>query len=201
MLNLTTLVAVSVMGTAATPLTLPSSQVNTETRVAIREIAPETTSEPRFICKGCNNNETAALNFFQDKGIKDRNALATILGNIKQESTFVPNICEGGARTSYTGCRAGGYGIIQWTSIDRYNGLGQFAAKVGGSPSDLDTQLNYIFQEQQWLRILDRMKTPGKSIDRYMAYAYSWLGWGIHGARTDYARDYANRLVPSSSDS
>ena len=30
--------------------------------------------------------------------ITDRNALATILGNIKQESNFTANVCEGGAR-------------------------------------------------------------------------------------------------------
>ena len=38
--------------------------------------------------------------------------------------------------------------------------------------------------EIQWQRIEDRMKTPGKSINRYMDYAYSWIGWGHHGART-----------------
>lgn len=199
MLNLTTLVAVSLLGTAAAPLTQLLPSVNTEERVAIRGIAPAPTPEPRFICKGCNENEKAALEFFQQKGIKDRNALATILGNIKQESTFTPNICEGGIRTSYSGCRSGGFGILQWTSSDRYHGLGQFAARTGSSPSELDTQLNYIFEESQWLRILDRMRTPGKSIDRYMAYAYSWIGWGVHGARTQYAYDYSRRLVLSDS--
>jgi hypothetical protein len=44
------------------------------------------------------------LAYFQDRGIKDRNALATIMGNIRQESTFVPNICEGGNRTGYYNC-------------------------------------------------------------------------------------------------
>ena len=39
------------------------------------------------------------------------------------------------------------------------------------------------------------MKTPGKSIDRYMNYAYNWIGWGIHGARTSYAYEYANRFI------
>jgi len=39
------------------------------------------------------------------------------------------------------------------------------------------------------------MKTPGKSIYSYMDYAYSWIGWGHHGARTSYAHDYASRLV------
>jgi hypothetical protein len=163
-------------------------------KTAIREVAPEKPKEKRLICKGCNEYEKLALDFFQDQGIKDRNALATIMGNIRQESMFVPNICEGGSRTSWNRCN-GGYGLIQWTSADRYYGLGDFAKKTGGSPSDLHTQLGYLTTEVQWQRIADRMKTPGKSIDRYMNYAYSWIGWGIHGARTSYAYDYANRLI------
>ena len=166
-----------------------------ETKTATKEVAPEKPKDKRLICKGCNESENATLAFLQDYGIKDRNALATIMGNIRQESTFVPNICEGGARTSYHGCRWGGYGLIQWTSDNRYHGLGEFARKYGGSPSSLETQLRYLTTEVQWQRIKDRMKTPGKSIDRYMNYAYSWIGWGHHGARTSYAHDYANRLI------
>lgn len=165
-----------------------------EKKTAIREVAPEKPKEKRLICKGCSEHENLALEFFQDQGIKDRNALATILGNIKQESMFVPNICEGGSRTQYHHCGRG-YGLIQWTSADRYYGLGDFAKKYGGSPSSLPTQLRYLTNEVQWQRIEDRMKTPGKSINRYMDYAYSWIGWGIHGARTSYAHDYASRLI------
>jgi hypothetical protein len=162
---------------------------------ATREVAqPEKPKEKRLICKGCNENENATLAYFQDRGIKDRNALATILGNIKQESTFVPNICEGGSRTSWHNCY-GGYGLIQWTSANRYYGLGDFAKKFGGSPSNLHTQLRYLTNEVQWKEIEERMKTPGKSINRYMDYAYSWIGWGHHGARTSYAHDYASRLI------
>ena len=39
------------------------------------------------------------------------------------------------------------------------------------------------------------MKLTGKSIDQYMKYAYSWIGWGIHGARTKFAYDYSKRLI------
>jgi hypothetical protein len=163
-------------------------------KTAILEVAPEKPKEKRLICKGCSEYENLAIEYFQEQGIRDRNALATILGNIKQESMFVPNICEGGSRTSYRGCWRG-YGLIQWTSADRYHGLGDFAKKYGGDPSSLQTQLRYLTNEVQWQRIVDRMKTPGKSIDRYMNYAYSWIGWGIHGARTSYAHEYANRLI------
>ena len=123
-----------------------------EKKTAIREVAPEKPKEKRLICKGCNENENVALNYFQDIGIKDRNALATIMGNIRQESTFVPNICEGGSRTQYHHCGRG-YGLIQWTSANRYYGLGDFAKKYGGSPSSLDTQLRYLTNEVQWQRM------------------------------------------------
>ena len=39
------------------------------------------------------------------------------------------------------------------------------------------------------------MRVSGKSIDRYMNYAYEWIGWGHHGARTQYAYDYASKLI------
>jgi hypothetical protein len=209
MLSLTTLVASSVLATAPVSASLPKPPETAPVTIATNIAQPATMGEPsaeqpkekRYTCKGCDNNELTALNFFQDKGITDKNALATILGNIKQESTFVPNICEGGARTTYERCKAGGFGLIQFTSSDRYYGLGNFAKRIGGDPSSLDTQLNYILVEPQWLRIQDKMRVPGKPIERYMAYAHSWLGWGIHGARTSYAYDYARRLIPLESDS
>jgi hypothetical protein len=165
-----------------------------ETKTATKEVAPEKPKDKRLICKGCNESENATLAFLQDYGVKDRNALATIMGNIKQESTFQSSVCEGGSITSYRNCY-GGYGLIQWTSANRYYGLGDFAKKYGGSPSSLQTQLRYLTNEVQWQRIEEKMKTPGKSINRYMDYAYSWIGWGHHGARTAYAHDYASRLV------
>jgi hypothetical protein len=160
-------------------------------KVTVREVK----KEKRLVCEQCNDNEQRALSFLQTQGIKDRNALATIMGNIRQESTFVPNICEGGARTSYWGCRSGGYGLIQWTCESRYNGLGRHASKLGSDPSSIDAQLSYLLTETQWKRIEDRMKTPGKSIGQYMDHAYSWIGWGHHGARTSYAYDYARKMT------
>jgi hypothetical protein len=165
-----------------------------DTTTATKEVAPEKSKEKRLICKGCNENENVALNYFQDIGIKDKNALATILGNIKQESTFQSNVCEGGSKTSYHNCY-GGYGLIQWTSANRYYGLGEFAKRYGGSPSGLHTQLRYLTNEVQWKKIEDRMKKSGRSIYSYMDTAYSWIGWGHHGARTSYAHDYASRLI------
>jgi hypothetical protein len=151
-----------------------------------------------FTCKNCTSNESVTLAFLQaEAGVRDKNALATIMGNIKQESNFHPNICEGGARTSYGRCYSGGYGLIQWTSINRYHGLGRHASAKGLSPSKLPAQLSWLIAEPQWRSIEHRMRTPGLSINAYMNAAYSWIGWGIHGSRTHYAYDYANRFTLS----
>ena len=176
------------------PYSIIQEEPSVMTKTATKEVAPEKPKEKRIICKGCNDYENLALNHFQDIGIKDKNALSAIMGNIRQESTFVPNICEGGSRTSYYNCGRG-YGLIQFTSASRYYGLGVFAKKIGGNPSTADTQLRYITTELQWKSIENRMKVSGKSINRYMNYAYKWIGWGYHGARTSYAYDYASRLV------
>ena len=65
--------------------------------------------EKTWKCPGCNDNEKYVLKQLQEKtNISDRNALATILGNIKSESNFHANICEGGARVSYNQCHSGG---------------------------------------------------------------------------------------------
>jgi len=160
-----------------------------------KEVVPEKPKVKRLVCKGCNTNETKTVEFLQNRGITDKNAIATIMGNIRQESTFVPNICEGGARVPYHQCRSGGVGILQWTNAPRYYGLGKFAARIGGDPSTLDTQLQYMMYEGDWKMIENQMKTPGKSITDYMRLAKKWIRWGHHGARTGFAYNYVNKLV------
>lgn len=163
----------------------------------IAEAAPveEVQTIKRWTLPGASNTELLILNELQDRGITDRNALATILGNIKQESKFNSNICEGGARVSYWGCTSGGYGLIQWTTASRYRGLGNHAYQLGMNPSYAPAQISYIFEEVQWQRIEPQLKQTGFSIDYYMNQAYYWLGWGVHGSRTKYAYDYAERMV------
>ena len=76
---------------------------------------------PTWKCIDCTPEEQYVLSELQENTrITDKNALATILGNIKSESNFHSNICEGGARVPYSDCHRGGYGLIQWTSENRY---------------------------------------------------------------------------------
>ncbi len=91
---------------------------------------------PTWKCIDCTPEEQYVLSELQDKTrITDKNALATILGNIKQESKFYSNICEGGARVPYSDCHRGGYGLIQWTTENRYLGLGLFCPMYNCDPS------------------------------------------------------------------
>ena len=210
MLKNLTNVTVAILGAVATSAaTLPAPSIATSSAVQpfsivpeaptqeteTKEVVPEKPKVKRLVCKGCNTNETKTVEFLQNRGITDKNAIATIMGNIRQESTFTPNVCEGGARMSYSGCRSGGYGLIQWTDSSRYNGLGNHAARIGGNPSSLNTQLDYMLYEGDWKMIEPYMKKPGKSINDYMGFARKWIRWGHTGARTDYAYNYANKLV------
>ena len=151
---------------------------------------------PTWKCPDCTPEEQYVLEQLQEKTkINDKNALATILGNIKQESRFVANVCEGGARVPYSDCHRGGYGIIQWTSTGRYNGLGAFAEKYGCDPSELKCQTRYMINEDIFQRNLPDFEGSGQTVSQYMIPAYYWLGWGIKGKRETYAYDYTTKLI------
>ena len=152
--------------------------------------------DPKWECNDCTEEEKYVLKELQLKTkITDKNALATILGNIKQESKFIANICEGGARVPYDDCHRGGYGIIQWTSTGRYNGLGYFAESYGCNPSTLECQTRYMINEDVFQRYLPEFEGNGRTVSQYMVPAYYWLGWGIKGNRELYAYDFTKKLT------
>ena len=159
-------------------------------------LRPTEILETKWGCEDCSPEETKAVAYLQTPSVNitDKNAIATILGNIKQESKFIANICEGGARVTYENCLTGGYGIIQWTSVNRYVNLGKFATKFECDPSTFDCQLRYMVNENIFQRQLPYFQSNGMSIAYYMQPSYRWLGWGIKGAREDYAWNYLNKL-------
>jgi len=164
--------------------------VNEENAVPIEVV------EKSWKCPGCNENEQYVLKELQKRTkISDRNALATIMGNIKSESNFHPNICEGGARVPYERCYTGGYGLIQWTTTKRYNGLGNFCNRYGCDPSSLQGQVRYMINESQFQKVLPEFEGRGMPVHQYMVPAYYWLGWGIKGNREIYSYQYTKKLV------
>ena len=194
----TTLASVASLGCASTHAELMTGKdipvvgkVNPEKIIEI-----EVEDNKSWTCPGCNPNEKYVLAQLQEKTkISDRNALATIMGNIKSESNFHPNICEGGARVPYNRCHRGGYGLIQWTSVGRYNGLGKFARRYGCDPSTLVCQTRYMINEPTFQRYLPEFEGGGQPVHQYMVAAYYWLGWGIKGHREHYAYQYTKKLV------
>ena len=174
---------------------IPNAKEAPETAPEIQPL-PVIPYEASWKCEDCSPEEQYVLEQLQEHTkISDRNALATIMGNIKQESKFIPNICEGGARVSYLDCRSGGYGLIQWTSINRYNNLGKFCDKYGCDPSSLEGQTRYMINENVFRRYLPEFEGRGKTVRQYMVPAYYWLGWGIKGNRELYAYDDYKKLV------
>ena len=175
--------SVQFISTAPSPVRIPVVEFKEEPKTSWK-------------CPDCSPNEQYVLEQLQQQTkITDRNALATIMGNIKQESLFIPNICEGGDRIPYGDCHSGGYGLIQWTSINRYNNLGRFCKNYGCDPSTLEGQTRYMINENIFQRVLPEFEGGGQTISQYMVPAYYWLGWGIKGKREVYAYEYATKLI------
>jgi len=185
---------------------IPGSSVDTGIEIATKSepfpipvIEPITAIEEKeetWKCEDCTPEEQYVLEEIQENTkISDRNALATIMGNIKQESNFRANICEGGARVLYNDCHRGGYGLIQWTTLGRYNGLGKFCEKYSCDPSTLEGQTRYMINEDIFQRYLPMFEGSGQTVRQYMVPAYYWLGWGIKGNRELYTYDYSQRLT------
>jgi len=198
--------AVAAVSLAAFSVTSTHAEMMTGLPIAVLDVKidkgppqkaiPIEVEEKSWKCPGCNKNEKYVLEQLQEKTkITDKNALSTIMGNIKSESNFIPNICEGGARVPYNKCLRGGYGLIQWTSIGRYNGLGSFCKKYGCDPSSIEGQTRYMINEPIFQRYLPEFEGRGWGVHQYMVPSYYWLGWGIKGYREQYAYQYTKKLV------
>ena len=186
-----------------TVLLVGCQQASTGANLSVDVTEDENTAVPievvplaTWTCPTCTDNEKYVLKQLQEKTrITDRNALATIMGNIKQESKFYSNICEGGDRVPYSNCHRGGYGLIQWTSTQRHLGLGYFAKKYGCDPSTLECQTRYMINEPIFQRYLPEFEGSNQSIAQYMIPSYYWLGWGIKGSRETYSHQYRSKLL------
>ena len=185
------------IGILASALAIPSPPKPQEVAVKSEPVEiPIYKYKATWKCPDCNPNEQYVLEQLQvHTRISDRNALATIMGNIKSESNFHSNICEGGARIPYQECTRGGYGLIQWTSAGRYANLGKFCDKYECDPSSLEGQTRYMINESVFQRYLPMFEGSGQTVSQYMVPAYYWLGWGIKGYREQYAYNYTKKLV------
>jgi hypothetical protein len=77
------------------------------------------------------------VNFFRNKGLPDK-IIAAILGNMQTESGF---------NTGASNAAEGAIGLAQWEG-GRRTALQQYAAQRGTSETDLNTQLNFMYDHE-----------------------------------------------------
>ena len=114
---------------------------------------------------------------------------------LNRSLTSIPTYAREGLEIPYNTCDRGGYGLIQWTSVGRYDGLGKFCNKYGCDPSSLEGQTRYMINENIFQRYLPMFEGGGQTVSQYMVPAYYWLGWGIKGNREIYAYEYTKKFV------
>ncbi len=99
-----------------------------------------------------DNNKQIALNYFISKGFTPQQS-AGILGNLMAESGVNPKRVQStptpsGDRDTITVDNKTGYGIAQWTSRGRQQGLVDFANSRGMTiQGDIGLQLDYLMKE------------------------------------------------------
>lgn len=95
-----------------------------------------------------NDNAEKIMRYLVGKELTIAQA-AGIMGNIRKESNYQPNIEQGGAKVddNYILKDGVGFGLVQWTSGGRQQGLVKYSESSSRSITDMSMQLDYIWQE------------------------------------------------------
>ena len=113
-------------------------------------------SGPTGSGSGCrtklSDRSETAFNFLVQKGYSKTSA-AAIVGNLAAESSVTPNYLEGGTTitdenwkvTNWNLRGQKGFGIAQWTTLERQTKLQDYADENNLPVIKLDTQLNFLY--------------------------------------------------------
>jgi hypothetical protein len=91
------------------------------------------------------DNIQKAMNYFVGKGLSPQQA-AGLVGNLKIESGLNPTAQQDGSNDANPKTNVG-FGIAQWTTDGRQQGLVSLAQKEGAAVNTLGVQLDYVWQE------------------------------------------------------
>ncbi len=114
-------------------------------------------------------NKDQIWNYFKSKGLSDT-AVAGIMGNIDQESAFMPDANNNNSGANQGAVGGGCRGIVQWCA-GRNEGLEKFAKEKGTDWTCLSTQLDFVWYEVTQtgeagvMKNLNAAKTPGAAGD------------------------------------
>ena len=101
-------------------------------------------------------------NYLSSKGLGSL-AIAGIMGNMQQESSFNPKIMEGGGESDEVNLDSDrGYGLCQW-SFSRKQDLADFAQAQGKSSGDIDLQLDFMLHELSKGDTISKMDNSGSA--------------------------------------
>ena len=115
-----------------------------------------------------NDNAEKIWNFLKAEGFTDEGA-AGVIGNLMQESHCDPAVSENGANGGqFVPDGETGYGIVQWTSINRQQNLLVKAQAMGKPISSLEVQLAFMKDEAMDYGTWQRVQVC-KSIDEATA--------------------------------
>ncbi|TPD24925.1 phage tail tape measure protein [Staphylococcus pseudintermedius] len=156
----------------------------------------------KFTANGLDGGKTASIgavgsttqekvwNYLRGKGLSEH-AVAGIMGNIERESRFLPNAKEPNGT---------GIGLVQW-SFGRADNLRNFAKRRGKSWADLNTQLDFLWQELQTTErgALNALKASGSVIGAADAFQRKFERAGVvaQGQRNSAANRYYKQFKGS----
>lgn len=184
---------------------------------------PAASTNPNCVCKpGSSNlvgsdNAEKTWNFLVGKGLTPEQA-AGIMGNLKAEGHFEPKLVEYGwlnsrGEVSVAGQPSSlddvippdrnekgqpGYGIVQWTSPGRKQGLRDKAASMGLPESDLGVQLEYLWEELQGgykASVYDPMITMSTVAEVSKLFLYKFESPGNIEAQVPIREGFANEFL------
>ncbi|MEQ6355269.1 phage tail tape measure protein [Lysinibacillus sp. M3] len=136
-----------------------------------------------------SSQQAIVWNYFKNKGLND-NAIAGLMGNIQQESSF---------NSSLVNKSTGASGIFQWLG-GRKNGLQDYAKSIGKSWTDLQVQLDYAWKElngseKKALASLQRSDLSSSQHASEFERLYERSGGSQIAKRQDYANQYYNQYA------
>lgn len=201
MLDLTTLVAVSLVGAAATPMSafteLKRLEYSVPQTVAIREIAPETTLESSFICTGCDFSKFSQSHAY--RLTPERRALLNTIrfaeGTWKDGHKEGYRVVFGGEMVStldkhpnqvryssrYTSAAAGAYQFLPgtWEEASRRLNLSDFG------PDSQDQAALYLIERRNALDLVDTGRITPTLIAKL---APEWASLPTYGGSSYYGQ-------------
>lgn len=130
-----------------------------------------------------SENDEKIWNYLIGKGLTAAQA-AGVMGNFQAESGFDPTIVQGGGHSdTITIDGETGYGIAQWTSLNRQQALFDFATQDGQPAtftSDLLTQLDFMYMESNtgslagsWDALKEQDNVPNATVSWHNKYENS----------------------------